>query len=119
MILSKSDYLYYLEQDRLALGIPDNVKRPRFGKDEIWRWERLLRKREYVTNCKKGPFWKIIQQLIRYRHHKYSVKLGFSIPINVFREGLYISHYGTIVVNGRATVGKNCRLQEGINIGDS
>ena len=56
MILSKSDYLYYLEQDRLALGIPDNVKRPRFGKDEIWRWERLLRKREYVTNCKKGPF---------------------------------------------------------------
>ena len=29
MIQSLQDYKYYLEQDKLALGIPDNVKRPR------------------------------------------------------------------------------------------
>ena len=49
--------------------------------------------------------------------HKNSVKLGFSIPINVFGPGLSIAHYGTIVVNSAARVGKNCRIQEGVNIG--
>lgn len=53
MIQSKEDYLYYLERDRLALGIPDNIRKPRIGKDDIWRWERLLRKCEYYSNCKK------------------------------------------------------------------
>ena len=101
MIQSLQDYKYYLEQDKLALGIPDNVKRPRLGTDDVWRWERLLRKREYITNCKNGLFWKIYKEWIR------------------FREGLYISHWGTITVNGRARIGKNCRIQEGVNIGDS
>ena len=119
MIQSLQDYKYYLEQDKLALGIPDNVKRPRLGTDDVWRWERLLRKREYITNCKNGLFWKIYKEWIRFRFHRSSVRLGFSIPINTFREGLYISHWGTITVNGRARIGKNCRMQEGVNIGDS
>lgn len=119
MIKSKSDYLYYLERDRLALGIPDNVKKPRFETDDVWRWERLLRKREYIVNCKNGLFWSIYGQWIKFIFHRKSIKLGFSIPINTFEEGLYISHWGTITVNGRARIGKNCRLQEGVNIGDS
>ena len=119
MIQSLQDYKYYLEQDKLALGIPDNVKRPRLGTDDVWRWERLLRKREYITNCKNGLFWKIYREWIRFRFHRSSVRLGFSIPINTFREGLYISHWGTITVNGRARIGKNCRIQEGVNIGAS
>jgi serine O-acetyltransferase len=49
--------------------------------------------------------------------HKYSVKLGFSIPLNVFGPGLSIAHYGTIVVSDAAKVGKNCRIHEGVNIG--
>lgn len=35
MIQSLQDYKYYLEQDKLALGIPDNVKRPRLGTDDV------------------------------------------------------------------------------------
>ena len=81
MIQSLQDYKYYLEQDKLALGIPDNVKRPRLGTDDVWRWERLLRKREYITNCKNGLFWKIYREWIRFRFHRSSVRLGFSIPI--------------------------------------
>ena len=50
MIKSKTDYLYYLERDKIALSIPQNVSHPRFGRDEIWKWERLLRKCEYYTN---------------------------------------------------------------------
>lgn len=119
MINNREEYLYYLEQDRLALGIPDGIMRPRFSRDYVWRFERLMRKLEFWTNCKNKGLGKIYTLLLKYRYQKMSMKLGFSIPINCFAEGLYISHYGTIVVNSRARIGRNCRIQEGINIGDS
>lgn len=45
------------------------------------------------------------------------MKLGFSIPINVFNKGLSIAHYGSIVVNSKAVIGENCRIQENVTIG--
>ncbi len=45
------------------------------------------------------------------------VKLGFSLPLNVFGPGLSIAHYGTLVVNKGARVGSNCRLHSCVNIG--
>ena len=47
------------------------------------------------------------------------MKLGFTIPFNVFGPGLSIAHYGTIVVSQYAKVGSNCRLHVGVNIGAS
>lgn len=119
MIRTREDYFYYLEQDRLALGIPDGVIRPRFGRDFVWRFEKLMRKLEYYTNCRNDFFGRLYLRVLKFFYLKKSVQLGFSIPINCFEEGLYISHYGTIVVNSRAHIGKNCRLQEGVTIGDS
>lgn len=119
MILDKNDYLYYLRQDKLALGIPDNIKKPRFGRDYVWRFERLMRKAEYYVNVRKDILGKAYSKLLKYKYLQMSVKLGFTIPLNCFEEGLYISHYGTIVINSRARIGKNCRIQEGITIGDS
>lgn len=55
--------------------------------------------------------------IIKLRYHKLSIKLGINIPPNVFGPGLSIAHYGTIVVNSNSRVGKNCRIQEGVNIG--
>lgn len=43
--------------------------------------------------------------------------MGYSIPLNVFAEGLSIAHRGTIIVNGDAKIGKNCRIQDGVTIG--
>lgn len=53
----------------------------------------------------------------RFRFHRLSIKLGFSIPINVFGPGLAIVHYGTIVVANGAKIGANCRIHEGVTIG--
>ena len=53
------------------------------------------------------------------RLRQLQVKLGFTIPINVFGPGLSIAHYGTIVVSQYASVGENCRLHVGVNIGAS
>ena len=55
----------------------------------------------------------------KYKFKKLSIKLGFSIPINVFGPGLSIAHYGSIVINPNAKIGANCRLHVGVNIGAS
>lgn len=116
MIDSKEMLQKYLKQDRLALNRQQD-KRPKFWKDEIWKFEILLRKLEYDTNCRNGFGAALIRKYHSFCYHRLSVKLGFTIPINVFEEGLSIPHYGTIVVHGRARIGRNCRLQEGVTIG--
>ena len=55
--------------------------------------------------------------MFKYRFHRTSIKLGFLIPLNTFEEGLSIAHYGSIIVNSNARIGKNCRIHEGVNIG--
>lgn len=116
MIDCKETYIRYREQDRIALGRKQDRHPHLFG-DEIWKFEILLRKIEYYTNCRKDFVSQMFNKYYKFRFHRLSVKLGFTIPINVFGEGLSIPHYGTIVVHGNARIGKNCRLQEGVTIG--
>lgn len=52
-------------------------------------------------------------------NHHYAVKLGFTIPPNVFGKGLCIHHYGCIVVNANARVGDNCVINQCVNIGQN
>ena len=112
MIKNKKDYLFYLEADRIALskpqklGIVDRIKLIIFP-DYVWIFEKLLRKVEYYKNCKKGILNKIRYFILIRKFRKLSLKLGFSIPANVFGLGLSISHYGTIIVNAGAKIGAN------------
>jgi serine O-acetyltransferase len=115
MIESKKDYLYYLERDRLALV--QSRKTPRLLTDEVWRFQRLLRKLEYYTNCRKSRLWQLPALFLKLRFRRLSIRLGFDIPCNVFGPGLSIAHYGSIVVNGAARIGANCRIHSGVNIG--
>lgn len=119
MIKNKEDLLFYLKQDKIALMLYENKKKPRPFYDEVWKFQIALRKAEYVVNCKNGILYlpyKLIRKIV---FHWRSVKCGFSIPLNVFGPGLSIAHYGTIVVNSNAKIGKNCRIQEDVNIGAS
>jgi serine O-acetyltransferase len=108
MINSKEDYWYYLEADRIALGIQDNWTN--FFMHDIWKFERLLRKVEYYQNCKKSILWKPYTLFLKIRLHSISIKLGFMISPNVFGPGLSIGHHGTLTVNSSARIGKNCRI---------
>lgn len=116
MIDNKETYREYLKQDRLALGRQRDA-RPRLFGDEIWKFEILLRKVEYDLGCHRGTVGKLIGKWHKMRFHRLSVRLGFTIPPDVFGPGLSIPHYGTIVVHGNVRAGKNCRLQEGVTIG--
>ena len=115
MIQSKNDYRYYLEADKRALGI--TKKYPSFFEDEIWKFERLLRKIEFYTNCRNRSFWKFYLFYLRWRLHNQSIKLGFTISQNIFGPGLCIAHHGTIVINDSVTIGANCRIHTCVNIG--
>ena len=124
MIQSKNDLLYYLECDRVALRV--KTKKPRFMTDELWRFQILLRKREYLSNCPpSNNRWNFISRylhklystILHFRYKQMQLKLGFSIPLNVFGPGLSIAHYGTIVVAEGTSVGANCRIHEGVTIG--
>lgn len=117
MIQNKADYYYYLEADKISLRCGDK-KHPSLFTDEIWKFERSLRKTEYLRNCKRGFIWKIIYLIHRYIYEQRSIKLGFTIPLNVFGPGLSISHRGTIVVNTNAKIGNNCRISNCVTIGE-
>ena len=56
--------------------------------------------------------------LSRLRLHFLQYKYGISIPYNTeIGKGLYIGHYGGIVVNHMAQIGPNCNLNQGVTIG--
>ena len=124
MIHSKSDYKYYLERDRIACGLPpmDSVKAKirqiLFPKYE-WQFIKALRWLEYCQKVKKNGLsvGVIYWGLAKYKFRKISVKLGYSIPINVFSPGLSLPHRGNIIVNNQAQIGENCRIHVGVNIG--
>lgn len=116
MITSKEELKYYLQQDAIALRCDE--RHPKLLGDLVWKFQIILRKTEYLNNVYPKKRYLIFRYYwYRLLFHKYSVKLGFSIPLNVFGPGLSIAHYGTIVVNPAAVIGKNCRIQEGVNIG--
>ncbi|WP_179354445.1 serine O-acetyltransferase [Winogradskyella vidalii] len=123
MIQSKIDYKYYLKRDRLALRVKTdtliakiiNILFP----NQIWKFQRTMRKLEYHHNCKNKGLNKFHYLFLKYKFRKISLKLGFSIPINVFGPGLSIVHYGTIVINRNTNVGANCRMHACVNIGAS
>lgn len=54
--------------------------------------------------------------LNRYNHCKYH--FGISIPFNTqIGKGFYIGHFGCIVVNPSAIIGKNVNISQGVTIG--
>lgn len=54
-----------------------------------------------------------------WRLKQLGMKLGFTIPRHVFGPGLSLAHYGSIVINGGARVGRNARVHSCVNIGES
>ncbi len=123
MILDKQDMKQYIDSDLKALGCyPLTVKRRLGGVfcPTIWKYEIKMRKLEYLFNCRnKTAIQKIHYKIKNLLYKRYGLKLGFSIPINVFEPGLCLAHAGTIIINPNCRIGKNARTHAGVNIGNS
>lgn len=117
--MNKKQLYEYVKEDARALGMKE--KNHLTTTNLIWRYQVLLRKIEYYINSKKNKklFFRFFYLLRRIQFELLGMMLGFTIPPNVFGPGLAIVHRGTIVVNGNARVGSNCRIHVCVNIGAS
>lgn len=60
-----------------------------------------------------GKIWKIILR-------SYQIKYGFQIyPETNIGEGLYLGHWGFLVINPKVIIGKNCNIAQGVTIGQA
>lgn len=58
--------------------------------------------------------------LVRILYRRCMLKYGIDIPAATqIDSGFYIGHFGGIVVNHRAIIGKNCNLSHGVTIGQA
>jgi serine O-acetyltransferase len=98
--------LYRMEGLKGFSGFYEGLKSPGF------RFIYILRN---LKNCTKYlPKWFLFKILYR----KYTYKYGFQIPIETkIGKGLYIGHFGTIIINKDVVIGKNCNLSPNVIIG--
>jgi len=82
-------------------------------KDPIARFHAYLRLTEYFSGSKLVPLY----YLCKWRFLTLSCRLGFSIPEGTLGKGVYLPHYGTIIVNSRSFVGDYSILNAGVVIG--
>lgn len=77
----------------------------------IARYLRFLRKEESCSGIFR--FW------YKARKNRLGAKLGFIIPAGCFDEGLKIEHFGSVIVNPKARIGKNCIIHGNCCIGST
>ena len=122
MIKNKADYQRFLRTEQHLLPttkvfFPWLYLKTSFRPTQ--RFLLLLRTCEYLRNVGRGPMAKLLYVVVKYLKYRLGIRLGFSIPENVAGEGLQLPHYGTIVINANARLGKYCRVHVCVNIGAS
>lgn len=119
MIKTRQDLKEYLYQDREK----ENLN---MGGVKTWFYLHFNPRLKFLTNLRYYEYyanqprtlWNKLMSLYHYYiHKKLSYKLGYTIYKNNFGPGVCFCHYGTLVVNKEARVGKNCRIHVGVNIG--
>ena len=87
----------------------------------ISRYMRFLRKEEkysFKKPCKLLAFW------YRGRKNRLGSRLGFIISAGCFEEGLQLEHFGSVIVNPKARIGRDCVfghfciIEDDVEIGD-
>lgn len=115
-INSYEDYKFYIRADLNSAGI-DRWGFIQWIRYDVMRFQRRLRKAEFVKNCQKGFMGRLHLLIMRWSLRRLGRFLGLEIALNVFGPGLVIVHPNGIVVSDRASIGKNCRIHAGVNIG--
>ena len=128
MIQTKSDLNFYLSKDKknytlrtlgwLRRWRNDCGVTPISDQKYIWKYIKAMRYVEYYMNKKRMPWDVLFLVYYRYKLKKYGYKTGFQIAPNTIDEGLTIWHWGPIIINGRAHIGKNATLRSNIVIGE-
>ena len=115
MINSREEYKQYVKADVAAYGL-QRVSLYNWLRIDQLRFQLRLRRLEYLANCRP---WRIVSRaVLEVMNHRLAVRLGVTVPKNVFGPGLCLVHRGTVVVNPAVRVGANCRIHPSTSIGD-
>jgi serine O-acetyltransferase len=76
----------------------------------------LLRKVEYIQNCKHGFLYGLWRKIMQFRLKRLGARLGFSMGTNTIGPGLYLVHWGSIVISSEAHIGPNARVHSCVNV---
>lgn len=115
MITSRTEYHQYVKADIAAHGL-QHVSLYNWLRIDQLRFQLRLRRLEYLANCRR---WRLFSRaVLEVLNHNLALKLGFTVPKNVFGPGLCLVHRGTVVVSPLARVGANCRIHPSTSIGD-
>lgn len=111
MINSRTDLKKCLEIERekyISNNIAGNIKLWLLRDHDylIWKYVKALRMTEYYFNCGNKLGYFIWQR----RKNTLGARLGITIWHNTIDSGLKIWHYGSVIVNGHAKIGKNCQM---------
>ena len=124
MILSRKDYLEYIEADRKNYWRLTQKERylktritstPSSDQSKIWAYIKTMRKVELLLN-RNSIFSHFIAAFYMHRLRVLSRITGFQIRPNSIGKGLTIWHWGPIII-GRAKLCNYCTLHSGIVIG--
>ena len=80
------------------------------------KYLKLLRAEEKYTftkPCRLLAFW------YKARKNRLGAKLGFIISAGCFGEGLKLEHYGSVIVNPKSRIGRNCIIHGNCCIGSN
>lgn len=116
MIKTKKELREYIKQDSIYFNsFSKNVrtvdKLSNSNQFFILKFLKLLRKEEYYFNNKKNLFSLIMYLITRKKRHNLARKLGFNVEINSIGPGVKFEHFGSVVINGNAVIGSNCRFR--------
>lgn len=71
----------------------------------------------WFRNAQKHPKSSLTGKLYRLILRHYQIKYGFQIyPETEIGEGFYLGHWGALVINPKAKIGKNCNIAQGVTI---
>lgn len=82
----------------------------------IKKYIRLLRAEEKFTFVKPN---KLRMYWYRSRKNRLGSRLGFIISAGCFGEGLKLEHFGSVIVNPKSRIGKNCTIHGNCCIGST
>lgn len=113
-----NEYLSFLKSDITRYGARSSFKQ--FVKLYLvspgYKYSVVMRTAKYLK--KAGPLFTPLYAVSRLMLRHYEYKFGISIPYNTtIKAGLYIGHYGGIIVNPDTIIGKNCNINHDVTIG--
>jgi len=117
-IRSKDDLGRFIALDLEARGLKCLPRFYQIRKPIVY-YTVLLRKVEYLENKKRGHLADLWCKFMQLRLKRLGAKLGFSIAPNTFGPGLYLVHWGSIVISSDARIGPNARVHSCVNVSGS